>query len=102
MPRVIGKQRTESLKMMIHAKLPGCMPTCIGAKGTMETPDTGIDEPDGPQLAALSNQSGKKSSTLSCAQADRACNRQRLFRTPTAVLLMHRHADEAVRRLYRF
>jgi hypothetical protein len=86
MQMVIGTQRTGSLKMMVHARLPGCMLICIDAKGTMETPDIGIGGPDGLQLKALSNQSGKKSSVLSCAQAGWASNRRKLFSAATTVL----------------
>jgi hypothetical protein len=86
MQMVIGSQRTESLKMMVRAKLPGCMPICIDARGTMETPDIGIGGPDGPQLKALSSQSGKKSSALFCAQAGWASNKRKLLSTTTTVL----------------
>jgi hypothetical protein len=104
MQMVIGSQRTESLKMMIHAKLPGCTPICIDARGTMGTPDIGIGGPDGPQLKALSNQSGRKSSALFCTQAGWASNKRKLFSTTTPVLpactaMPSRNAAKRVRRL---
>ena len=57
-----AKSMPGLLKMTILARLPGCMPICIGGKGTTVTPGIGMRGPDAPQLAALSNQSGKKSS----------------------------------------
>ena len=59
---VTGSQRTGLFKMMILARLPGCMPICIGGKGTTVTLGIGTRAPEDPQLAPLSNQSGKKSS----------------------------------------
>jgi hypothetical protein len=38
------------------------MPICIGGKGTTVTLGIGTRAPEDPQLAPLSNQSGKKSS----------------------------------------
>ena len=61
MQTVIGSQRTGLLKKTILVRLPGCMPTCIGGKAMKVTPGIGMHELDDLQLAALSNQNGKRS-----------------------------------------
>ena len=64
-----GNQPTALLKMTIPGRLPGCMPICIAGKGTTETQAIGMRGPAALQLAALSNQSGKKSSERFYAEA---------------------------------